>query len=561
MKNKSILQDEVESILRSDKRLCTKDGKIRKNKAIELALNLDENLIKALNKNEKTQKHFFIEIEKHIFTFDKDKFTDFLTNKEFLPGSYTKFSNKIGLAANGKKISENNEVVLGFPHKDCVLVGEMTKEDQKRDEVFLNTTLSPDEVDFLLDPKVFTNFKKYDKDGEHEVDKIDFTDNLIIRGNNLFALHSLLKKYRGQIKLIYIDPPFNTEKDSFKYNDRFTRSSWLTFMKNRLEILKNLLKKDGAILVHIDHHQSHYLKILMDEVFDEDNFRNEIIWSYRTGGIPESGKLPKKHDVIYLYARSDLFDFNLFKERQYLEKSFMGSLIDEKGRYFVDTNLRDTIEGVLKIIRNGKIEEFNLRPVLNMSSENIENFKSQKPEHLIHLFLEMFTEKNDFILDCFIGSGTTIATAHKTNRRYVGIEQMEYIKTKTIPRMIDVINGKNIGISEKIGWKGGGSFIYCELEKNNQHWVEKIQVAKTSEELTEIWDDMQEKAFLSYKVDIKKFNKNIKEFSQLSMEDKKKILFETLDMNQLYVNYSEIDDKIYNISEEDKKLNKQMQAE
>ena len=137
--------------------------------------------------------------------------------------------------------------MLNWPYKDCVLEGGQTKEDQKRDEVFFNEVLAPDQITTILDEKVFTNWKRYDKDGEHELDELKPDDNLVIEGNNLVVLHSLKKRFAEKVKLIYIDPPYNTGTDTFGYNDTFKRSTWLTFMKNRLEVAKELLARDGAI--------------------------------------------------------------------------------------------------------------------------------------------------------------------------------------------------------------------------------------------------------------------------------------------------------------------------
>ena len=175
-------------------------------------------------------------------------------------------------------LSASGRVELVFPFKDCVLEGGQTKEDQKRQEIFYNETLAPDEVDRLLYPKVFTSPQRYDASGTENITSISEGDNLLIKGNNLLALASLLSKYRGKIKLIYIDPPYNTGSDSFSYNDSFNRSAWLTFMKNRLVIAKQLLAPEGAIYVQLDYHQAHYAKVLMDEIFGEENFQREIIW-------------------------------------------------------------------------------------------------------------------------------------------------------------------------------------------------------------------------------------------------------------------------------------------
>jgi len=243
------LLEELKKLLEKDERLVV-DGKLLKNKIIELSLKLDPDLIKLLLKNESIKTHFFQEVDGGVLVFDKIKFQKFVSNKAFLPDSYTSFKNKIGLVTeNEEYLSESKEVVLVWPYKDCMLEGGMEKEDEKRDEIFYNEILAPDEIDRLLEPKVLTNFKKIDKKGEHKVKEIKGNDNLIIRGNNLLALHSLKKRFAGKIKLIYIDPPYNTGNDSFTYNNSFNHSSWLSFMKNRLEIAKQLLRDDGAISI------------------------------------------------------------------------------------------------------------------------------------------------------------------------------------------------------------------------------------------------------------------------------------------------------------------------
>ena len=238
--------------------------------------------------------------------------------KQFLPDSYTAFKNKIGLTVDDEFISEKKDVVLSWPYKDCVLEGGMTKEDQNRDEIFWNETLAPDEISRLLEPKVFTNAKKIDKDGEHNFDGFrtdingDIKDNLIIKGNNLLALHSLKKRFEGKVKLIYIDPPYNTGNDSFRYNDDFNHSSWLTFMKNRLKIAKELLSNDGSIYIQIDHNESHYLKVLMDEIFERQYFQREIIWDLGnpSGYKSLANNWIRGHDTILFYSKSNDIIFN-----------------------------------------------------------------------------------------------------------------------------------------------------------------------------------------------------------------------------------------------------------
>lgn len=232
---------------------------------------MNKELLHILLRNPKLKNHFFTDVD-GVLVFDKNKFTWTIENKEFLPDSYTRFKQKIGLIdSNDRFISSNNDVVLSFPYKDCVLEGGQTKDDQKRSEIFFNETLAPEDVDCLLAPKVFTNIKKYTKDGEETVSSISSSDNLLIKGNNLLALSSLQKRYQNKVKLIYIDPPYNTGNDSFGYNDTFNHSTWLVFMKNRLEISKRLLREDGVICIQCDDNEQAYLKVLCDEIFGREN--------------------------------------------------------------------------------------------------------------------------------------------------------------------------------------------------------------------------------------------------------------------------------------------------
>ncbi|MBU1921812.1 site-specific DNA-methyltransferase, partial [Patescibacteria group bacterium] len=304
--------EQLTDLLKKDERLISQDGILLKNQTQELARKNDPELIKLLLSDKATKQHFFFEVEKTLI-FDKEKFIRFISNKQFLPDSYTSFKNKIGLTAGDEYLSESKEVVLAWPYKDCVLEGGMTKEDQKRNEIFYNETLAPDDINRLLDAKVFTNFKRIDKKGERKLDgfkrdeKGTIKDNLIIKGNNLLALASLKKEFAGKVKLIYIDPPYNTD-NTFAYNDSFDHSTWLVFMKNRLEIAKQLLKDDGLIFVQIDDNEQAYLKVLMDGLFGRENFINSIIWK-RTFSHGDSGQganhLGRLHDVILLYKKTD----------------------------------------------------------------------------------------------------------------------------------------------------------------------------------------------------------------------------------------------------------------
>jgi adenine-specific DNA-methyltransferase len=601
------LLNDLSDLLKKDDRFVS-DGKLIKNNVIEAALQVDPGLIKLLLSNKTFKKHFFTDID-DVLVFDKIEFQKFVSNKSFLKDSYTSFSNKIGLTTNDEFISERKEVVLSWPHKDCVLEGGQTKEDEKRDEIFWNDTLAPDEIDRLLSPKVFTNFKKYDSKGEHKVTDISLEDNLIIKGNNLLALHSLVPVYGGRIKLIYIDPPYNTGNDSFQYNDDFNHSTWLTFMKSRLEIARELLDLDGSIFIQIDDFEDAYLKVLMDEIFGRENFRNKITWKRRGGSANPSNRMNNVVDYILWYSKTSSFNykpiFTLDDEntQKYIKERFVYK--DENNRIYMRSPLQSpnprpnliynykgyksplkgwsiSLEIMKKWDEEGKLyfpkdksqninrkiylDEYQGQPVsclwsdikvINpMAKERGEFENGQKPEALIQRMIEMTTKENDLVLDFFVGSGTSCAVAHKMKRRYIGIEQLEYIESITKKRLREVVKGDETGISKSVNWIKGGSFVYCELTELNKIFIDQIKSAKTTKELKSIWSSIKKDGFISYQVTPSEIDKNISEFEEFSLTDQKKFLIEVLDKNHLYVNYSEIEDKDYNISTDDKKLNK-----
>ncbi len=572
--------EQLTNLLKKDERLVSQDGILLKNQTQELVRKNDPELIKILISDKTTKQHFFFEVEKTLI-FDKEKFIRFISNKQFLPDSYTAFKNKIGLTAGDEYVSENKEVVLAWPYKDCVLEGGMTKEDQKRDEIFYNETLAPDDINRLLDAKVFTNFKRIDKKGEHRLDgfkrneKGTIKDNLIIKGNNLLALASLKKEFGGKIQLIYIDPPFNTDKDSFRYNDRFNHSSWLTFIKDRLKIAKELLAPSGLIYIQLDYNEAHYFKVLCDEVFGRDKFVNEVIWGYRIQGVGK-GAWPKKHDNIFIYCKTDNYKFYPEKEIVKYEKPFIDtqviapdlSLLSEKDRKVI----LDALKNNKPIPDRYKDKLFNkyfaevyvrdvwdhdmTKPLISGSNEFLD-FRTQKPEGLLQRIINSATREGEIVLDFFGGSGTTASVAHKLRRQYITVEQIDGQLEILKNRLKSVIQGEQEGISEQVDWKGGGDFVYMELAIWNKEWIEKIEKAKTGKELAKLWVEMKETAFLSYKVDPKIIDENAKDFADLTIADQKKFLIECLDKNQLYVNLSEIEDKEYGVSKEDIKLNKE----
>lgn len=645
------LLNDLIALLEKDARLVF-EGHLLKNKIVEMALGMDAGLIKLLMTHEDIRRHFFIDAD-GVAVFDKVRFQQFVMNKQFLPDSYTAYKNKVGLTVNGQYLTDSKEVVLAWPYKDCVLEGGQDKEDAKRDEVFWNETLAPDQIDRLLAPKVLTGFKKYDKDGEHKVTEISRNDNLIIKGNNLLALYTLKTAYAGKVKLIYIDPPYNTDRDSFLYNDSFKASTWLTFMRNRINIAKRLLSEDGVFIVQLSDHRVAETKLLLDDVLGRENFVNHITVKTRSPSGFKTVNLGtfEAAEYLFIYAKNKSnvsystqyvaseYDNNYKYVVKNIEKAPASWELDQVAnmvslelgyknaneakkklgkdafhlksaeyallnrnivfRYTEINNdaskeavaLRDKSKKDEKIYEfdgvNGKIfvhkgkqiafyskkvREIDGKqtPTMILSNiwtdipwEGIANEggvklkEGKKPEKLIRRLLDMYTETGDIILDYHIGSGTTCAVAHKMDRRYIGIEQLDYGNNDSVIRLKNVINGDQSGVSKLVNWQRGGSFVYCELSKSNQTFFDKIESAKATKDLQKIWSDMQERAFLSYRVDPKTIDPNSKDFESLSLDDQKRFLIEVLDKNMLYVPYSEIDDKTYGISEDDKKLNRQ----
>lgn len=562
----------VLEVLRQDERFFSVEGTLLRNSVYEAAMQMDAGLLRLLLGNADTKAAFFTDIDGTL-VFDKVKFGWVINNRQFLPDSYTRFQNKIGLAdENGELLSSSGKVELVFPYKDCVLEGGQTKEDQKRSEIFYNETLAPDEVDRLLYPKVLVNAKRYSYDGEYDLTgqptgegsvKCEATagfadtDNLIIKGNNLLALASLLKRFEGKVKCIYIDPPYNTETDSFGYNDKFNRSSWLVFMKNRLELAKRLLSNDGAIYVQVDYHQAHYVKVLMDEVFGEDNFQREVIW--RIGWLSGYKTIDKNwirnHDTILFYSKNcNALKFNKY----YIPKSEFKDIANSSAEQYP---IEDVWNG-------SEYDDLNSIAIVSFSGETVskmlnpnDEVKGQKSEKLIERIIKAHTDEGDLVLDFFGGTGTTAAVCTKMKRRFIVCEQLDKHIDIILRRMNKVLIGEQSGISKNNNWHGGGSFVYCELAKLNQRFVDKIEDSADDDTMSDLYRQIVDTGFISSKVNPKDIDAVAEDFEALSLADKKRFLMELLDKNLLYVNLCDLDDEEFAISDTDKAFTKSFYRE
>ncbi len=635
--------DTLITLLKTDSRFIDDEGELVKAAIIDRAWQIDRALVRLLLRKPDIKAKFFDEIEGH-YIFNTNSFIDYISDKNFLANSYTRFRNKIGLNIEDKFLPERGEVSLVWPYKDCVLEGGQTKEAEKRKEIFFNAILAQDEIDRLFAPKVLTGWKRHTVDGEQKVTEIKrdvngvIRENLLIKGNNLLALHTLKTQCRGKVKLIYIDPPYNPDSPSntFAYNNSFNHSSWLTFMKNRLEVAKELLTKDGALIIAIDENEQAYLSVLLMEVFSEyeihcitvihnprgiqgTNFSytheyvlfvipqgkkvigdrkippEEVTWAnFRNWGgesrrenakncfypiIVEEGKVVGFGDVL------DSDEHPFAQTTPQGKRDFVypidPNMIERKWRY-----ARQSVDEVKHLLRAKKTKtgyeieigkDFGVyRTVWEDSRYDANIYGTQIVKSLVPdcdfafpkslwnvydcLYSVVANDKDAIVLDFFGGSGTTAHAVLELNkdggnRKFIICEQMHYVETVTKERIKKVIEQNN-----------KGDFIYCELMPYNQAFIDKLQASQSSEELVKLWRDIAANSFLNWYVNAKIPEDAVANFIAIGqgengLEKQKKLLTELLDKNQLYVNFSEIEDEDFGVSGEDKALNRAFYGE
>ncbi|GAA9283392.1 site-specific DNA-methyltransferase [Helicobacter pylori] len=613
-----------------------------------LILQNDEKLLTFMleDKNANDYKNAFFKTIANSLVFNQKALLECLTKE--LENSFTRFENKIGLYSQGRPIKSSELVVLNFPFKDNVLLGNAKDNSTKSKELFYHEILHKKEIDTLLCKKALCRFEMHGE-GDLESALKDKNTNYLIKGNNLIALHSLKKKFAKQVKCIYIDPPYNTGNDSFNYNDNFNHSSWLVFMKNRLEAAREFLSDDGVIFVQCDDNEQAYLKVLMDEIFLRENFVASLHAELSaTQGMKvasaKKGNIVKNAEYILIYSKNiENFSFirSLYVAKEWDEhysiyidpktkkretllnflKSKYENITKDKiiALYNDDKDFRDFIhknanniyrDAMIEInfnftkkqesnLNNGEIVEYNQYLIFKNSNNIIRQFlklsdaigetddfdakiglrkirgdwwggfykdmmninkeanlvwkAGKKPERLIRDILEISTQENDLVLDFFAGSGTTCAVAHKMKRRYIGIEQMDYIETITKERLKKVIEGEQGGISKKCDFKGGGSFVYAELKEVNLEIKRQILNANSTGECLKIFNDLNER-FLK-RADCKIDGIHSEEFQNLDLNEQKRICCALLDSNEDYLNLGDMDEDAWGIDKITKKYN------
>ena len=370
-----------------------------------------------------------------------------------------------------------------------------------------------------LEPRILIEDPKYSY-GEKD------TGNMLIHGDNLLALKALEQQYAGKIKCIYIDPPYNTGNAFEHYDDGVEHSIWLNLMSHRLKILRNLMSKDGSIWISIDDDESHYLKVLCDEVFGRNNFVSNVIWEKKYSPQNDAKWLSDSHDHILVYAKNkevwrpgllprseemnkryknpDNDPRGLWKPADFSVKTYstandypielpsgrvvnppesrcwvtskerLQELIEDNRIWFGKTgNNVPSLKKFLSEVKQGSVSKtIWLRTEVGDNQDAKKEtkvfnstvvFSTPKPERLIERILNLSSNENDIILDSFLGSGTTAAVAHKMGRKWIGVELGEHAKTHCYPRMKKVVDGEQGGISKKVNWKGDGGFRFYTL--------------------------------------------------------------------------------------------------
>ena len=616
---KTTINKEIEKILKQFGGKYFIGNNINKSKIIQDLDNYNSSLIKAFIINETIKKYFTIEIENNTI-FKVNNLIELFENNEYWKDSYTRYSKKIGLTVDGEFINESNDVVLDFPYKDTVLKASMSKEDTDKndlrpDEPFLNEIIAKEEIDVLLDKKILVNAKKFNHKDGSESRVTEYNDeNLLIKGNNLISLHTISHKFSNYFDVIYIDPPYNVKSsnNTFVYNNNFSHASWLTFMKNRLEIAQSLLKQnEGVLIIAIDENEVNYLGVLIDELFI--NYESHLITVVHNPRGIQGTNFSYTHEYLYFVfpkgkkliqdriledneiSLSNLRNWGGESERGDGKNTFFSIQININTNEVIgfgdvlpsdvhpnQTEIQDEIAFVYPIDSNGIERKWRyarqtiegikemLYPIKKsnnhyevMIGKNFGQYKTvwQSPRYdaSIHgkqllkklvpsadfsfpksvyavydaLYAVIKNKKDAKVLD--FGSGTTAHAVQMLNKRddgnrkYIMIEQMPYIKTTQIKRLLAEDEAKK-----------NDDFIYVELMEKNRGFIKSIQNAQSWNEIYNVFSFMLEEAEIDFRADLEEIKETL---YSLTLIEQKRLLIQIIDKNQLYYNYSEIDDE------------------
>ncbi|GAA7363247.1 hypothetical protein HpCK81_04270 [Helicobacter pylori] len=332
------------------------------------------------------------------------------------------------------------------------------KQVQEWQDLNLKTT------DNLLENEFLPLDTIYFKDLEEEIKNLFSEDEIngtLIKSENYQALNSLKNRYKETIDCIYIDPPFNTGSD-FAYIDKFQDSTWLSLMHNRLELAYDFLSPQGSFYLHLDNNANYLGRMLLNDIFDKENFRNEIIWYYSNKMANSGNSFAKNTETILNYSKNEEYIFYRQKE----PRSEPVLLSKREGRDGKNMRARDENGKVIYELSHERYVDtlWNIPIIGSTSTERVKNNENltQKPEKLLERIIQVSSDENSIILDFFAGSGTTCAVAHKLKRKYIGIEMGEHFESVILPRLKKVIGGFKSGVAKE--FNGGGAMKVYALE-------------------------------------------------------------------------------------------------
>ncbi|GAA7461516.1 hypothetical protein MM0360_05900 [Helicobacter pylori] len=319
-------------------------------------------------------------------------------------------------------------------------------------------------TDNLLENEFLPLDTIYFKDLEEEIKNLFSEDEIngtLIKSENYQALNSLKNRYKETIDCIYIDPPFNTGSD-FAYLDKFQDSTWLSLMHNRLELSYDFLSPQGSFYLHLDNNANYLGRMLLNDIFGKENFRNEIIWYYSNKMANSGNSFAKNTETILNYSKNEEYIFYRQKE----PRSEPVLLSKREGRDGKNMRARDENGKVIYELSHERYVDtlWNIPIIGSTSTERVKNNENltQKPEKLLERIIQASSDENSIVLDFFAGSGTTCAVAHKLKRKYIGIEMGEHFDSVILPRLKKVVGGFKSGVAKE--FNGGGVVKVYALE-------------------------------------------------------------------------------------------------
>ena len=454
LKEFKLNEDEVKKLFRAYKRQNEIDFFIHKNAKSFLEEQFDLFFYNYLFKDSKIQNWQDSAINKllalrNIALFIIEKIADFENELKAI-WLKPKFAKQTNFVFTLNMIKNPSEFINDKQIKEWQDLGLITGDDYSKNPFLPLDTKFLDEKSKI---KLLSQFDNIDEALNGE----------LIKADNFQALNTIMPKYKGKIDLIYIDPPFNTGSD-FAYVDRFQDSTWLTLMNNRLEIAKNLLSDKGSFYLHLDHNADYYGRILLNNTFGKENFRNQIVWYYSNKMANSGNSFAKNTEIILNSTKTD--DFIFYRQKEQRDKPVM--LSKREGRDGKNMRARDEDGNIIYEISNDRyIDTMWQIPIIGSTSKermsSNENL-TQKPEALLARIIKASSDENSRILDYHLGSGTTCATALKLGRKFIGVEIGEHFYSVIIPRIKKCLAGVQSGISKECEYKGGGAFKYYELE-------------------------------------------------------------------------------------------------